>query len=90
MNQTASVHFSRIIANTERAPESTNRRHTISYSGNRDHPSRTFYPEKFDQKLPNSKKTPIMSSKTVVIIGAGPAGLTAAYQLLRADKNLHV
>ena len=31
-----------------------------------------------------------MSSKTVVIIGAGPAGLTAAYQLLRADKNLHV
>ena len=31
-----------------------------------------------------------MSSKTVVIIGAGPAGLTAGYQLLHADKNLHV
>ena len=31
-----------------------------------------------------------MSSKTVVIIGAGPAGLTAGYQLLRADRHYRV
>ena len=28
--------------------------------------------------------------KTVVIVGAGPAGLTAAYQLLLQDKNCRV
>lgn len=32
----------------------------------------------------------MMSSKTVVIIGAGPAGLTAGYKLLHADKHYHV
>jgi len=30
-----------------------------------------------------------MSKKDVVIIGAGPAGLTAAYQLLKAKKDFH-
>ncbi|MDA0034953.1 FAD-dependent oxidoreductase [Brachyspira hyodysenteriae] len=31
-----------------------------------------------------------MNNKKVVIIGAGPAGLTAAYELLKHDKNLDV
>ena len=31
-----------------------------------------------------------MPSKTVVIIGAGPAGLTAGYELLRANKDYRV
>ena len=31
-----------------------------------------------------------MPSKTVVIIGAGPAGLTAGYELLRANKDCRV
>ena len=31
-----------------------------------------------------------LSGKTIIIIGAGPAGLTAGYKLLQADRNIHV
>ena len=29
------------------------------------------------------------SKKTAIIIGAGPAGLTAAYELLKQDTGIH-
>ncbi|MBO4291290.1 MAG: NAD(P)/FAD-dependent oxidoreductase [Lachnospiraceae bacterium] len=31
-----------------------------------------------------------LDRKTVVVIGAGPAGLTAGYKLLQANRNIHV
>ena len=31
-----------------------------------------------------------MENKTVIIIGAGPAGLTTAYKLLKSDKNINL
>ena len=31
-----------------------------------------------------------MQNKKVIIIGAGPAGLTAAYELLKNNKNMAV
>lgn len=31
-----------------------------------------------------------LDGKTVVVIGAGPAGLTAGYKLLQANRNIHV
>jgi len=37
-----------------------------------------------------AKKVPIVSKKAVAIIGAGPAGLTAAYQLAKKGFNVKV